>query len=85
VFADIWGTSELLVSFGEPWRRTQCVILTCLDGVNVSLPYPKGELDEERSAPWPHVDQSPLRRYKHCIQGLVNLVRVMPYLSLRVI
>ena len=73
VFAGIWGTQELLVSFGEP----PCDIgLTCADGVNVSLPYPAEELAGEHSKPWPHVDQSPLRRYKHCVQGIMNLVRL---------
>jgi len=57
-FANIWGTQELLVSF---------------DGVNISLPYPAEELAGERSSPWPHVDQSPLRRFKHCVQGIMNL------------
>ncbi|GFZ48428.1 hypothetical protein JCM24511_06176 [Saitozyma sp. JCM 24511] len=58
VFAKIWGTDELIVSY---------------DTVNVSLPYPKEEMDESRTKPWPHVDQSPLRTVKHCIQGIVNL------------
>ena len=43
------------------------------DGVNISLPYPEEEMGD-RSTPWPHVDQSPLRRFKHCIQGIMNLV-----------
>ncbi|WWC71163.1 uncharacterized protein I206_105116 [Kwoniella pini CBS 10737] len=57
-FAKIWGTEELLVSF---------------DGINVTLPLPAEELAGQRSAPWPHVDQSPNRRYKHCVQGIMNL------------
>ncbi|WVQ84410.1 hypothetical protein IAT38_006562 [Cryptococcus sp. DSM 104549] len=56
-FAKIWGTDELLVSF---------------DGVNVSLPFIDDDMGD-RAAPWPHVDQSPRRRFKHCIQGIVNL------------
>ncbi|ORY31827.1 hypothetical protein BCR39DRAFT_525560 [Naematelia encephala] len=56
-FAKIWGTDELLVSF---------------DGVNVSLPFPEEEMGDRAKA-WPHVDQSPLRRFKHCIQGIMNL------------
>ncbi|KAL7420497.1 hypothetical protein Q5752_004447 [Cryptotrichosporon argae] len=57
VFARIWGTDELLVSF---------------DSVNCSLPFPVDEL-KERSGAWPHVDQSPGRRFKHCVQGIMNL------------
>nr|XP_031858563.1 uncharacterized protein CI109_006086 [Kwoniella shandongensis]KAA5525635.1 hypothetical protein CI109_006086 [Kwoniella shandongensis] len=59
VFSKVWGTDELLVSY---------------DGVNVSLPFL--DLDKhfkDRAAPWPHVDQSPNRTFKHCIQGIVNL------------
>ncbi len=41
--------------------------------MNLSLPFPEEEAGE-RAEPWPHVDQSPNRRFKHCIQGLVNLV-----------
>ncbi|WVW85156.1 hypothetical protein I302_107194 [Kwoniella bestiolae CBS 10118] len=57
-FAKIWGTQELLVSF---------------DGINVTLPLPAEELEGQRSKAWPHVDQSPNRQYKHCIQGIMNL------------
>ncbi|WWC88261.1 uncharacterized protein L201_003168 [Kwoniella dendrophila CBS 6074] len=57
-FAKIWGTDELLVSF---------------DGINITLPLPAEELEGQRSKPWPHVDQSPNRQYKHCIQGIMNL------------
>ncbi len=39
----------------------------------MSLPFPAEEMGD-RSAPWPHVDQSPNRRFKHCIQGIANLV-----------
>jgi len=57
-FATIWGTEDLLVSY---------------DGTNVSLPFPEGELVNEAGAAWPHVDQSPNRRFKHCVQGIMNL------------
>lgn len=56
-FGKIWGTEELLVSF---------------DGVNVSLPFDQEDSTVDR-APWPHVDQSPNRRFKHCVQGIMNL------------
>lgn len=57
-FARIWGTDELIVSY---------------DSVNISLPLPKDELNGDRVAPWPHVDQSPTRCFRHCIQGILNL------------
>lgn len=44
-----------------------------VDGVNVSLPFDKDDPSVDR-APWPHVDQSPNRRFKHCVQGIMNLV-----------
>ncbi|OCF75502.1 hypothetical protein I204_04358 [Kwoniella mangroviensis CBS 8886] len=56
-FAKIWGTDELLVSY---------------DGVNVSLPFKNEDLGD-RGEPWPHVDQSPNRTGKECIQGIANL------------
>ncbi|ODO00065.1 hypothetical protein I350_06689 [Cryptococcus amylolentus CBS 6273] len=59
-FSKIWGTDELLVSFET-------------DGVNVSLPFVANEFPADAAAPWPHVDQSPRRREKHCIQGIANL------------
>lgn len=43
--------------------------------MNISLPYPKEELEKDnRGGAWPHVDQSPNRRFKHCVQGIMNLV-----------
>jgi ectoine hydroxylase-related dioxygenase (phytanoyl-CoA dioxygenase family) len=40
--------------------------------VNISLPY-GSELSAEGGKPWPHVDQSPTRPFRHCVQGIVNL------------
>lgn len=57
VFAKIWGTDELIVSY---------------DSVNISLPF-GAELPAASSKPWPHTDQSPTRQFKHCVQGIVNL------------
>ena len=37
------------------------------------MPLPADELSGDRGAPWPHVDQSPNRRFKHCVQGIMNL------------
>jgi hypothetical protein len=44
-----------------------------LDSVNISLPFSKEDMGD-RDQPWPHVDQSPNRRFKHCVQGIMNLV-----------
>ncbi|KAG7528265.1 hypothetical protein FFLO_06297 [Filobasidium floriforme] len=57
IFAELWGTDELLVSF---------------DGANFSIPLPKEEI-QNGGAPWPHVDQSPLKRELNCVQGIMNL------------
>lgn len=62
---------SLLVTFlyGLIFRNSLYV-----DGINITLPLPEAESAGERSKPWPHVDQSPNRRWKHCVQGIVNLV-----------
>ena len=76
VFAKLWGTEELFVSFG----RSRCFRVTIAlvdnsDGVNVSLPF--DETADVDRRPWPHVDQSPQRRFKHCVQGIMNLVSLL--------
>ncbi|ODO04982.1 hypothetical protein I350_05594 [Cryptococcus amylolentus CBS 6273] len=82
VFAHIWGTDELLVSFGKspfpiPLRNLsmEADSIPLSDGSNISLPMPASERAkvEKEYQPWPHTDQSLTRTYKHCIQGLVNL------------
>ncbi|KAJ5098654.1 hypothetical protein N7532_005655 [Penicillium argentinense] len=60
VFAKLWGTDELLVSF---------------DALNVTLP---NREDKSALKPWPHVDQSPMRRGMHCVQGIINLSHAGP-------
>jgi hypothetical protein len=51
VFANIWGTEELLVSFGEFHQRQEDVRqiepYDPTDSVNISLPYPKEELEKD--------------------------------------
>lgn len=42
------------------------------DGANFSIPLPKEEI-QNGGAPWPHVDQSPLKRELNCVQGIMNL------------
>ena len=44
--------------------------------MNISLP--RSEDNPVDDQPWPHVDQSPLKREKHCVQGIMNLVRSLP-------
>jgi hypothetical protein len=60
IFAQIWQTKELLVSF---------------DALNITLPHRPGHSQRE---PWPHVDQSPFRTGRQCIQGIVSLSQSGP-------
>lgn len=56
--------------FAKVWGTSE---LTCsYDSVNMS--FPLKELDLSHTKPWPHVDQSPLKKYKNCVQGIVNLL-----------
>jgi hypothetical protein len=74
IFEEIWGTDKLTVSFGEsrsPGISWQILIL--LDGANFSVPLPKEQL-EDGGAPWPHMDQSPLKPQLASIQGILNLL-----------
>ena len=88
-FAKVWGTQELAVSFGEfhderlSLQRLSIpphsdsmgfTVLIAVDGVNVSLPFAQ-DSDIDR-APWPHIDQSPMRTGKYCVQGIMNLVSI---------
>jgi hypothetical protein len=67
-FAEIWGTEKLLASYGESLEASKLTT----DGINISLPIPNRP--KEDFAPWPHVDQSPLVKGLHCVQGIVNLL-----------
>ena len=74
IFEEIWGTDKLTVSFGEsrsPGISWQDLML--LDGANFSVPLPKEQL-EDGGAPWPHMDQSPLKPQLASIQGILNLL-----------
>jgi hypothetical protein len=51
------------------------------DGANFSIPLPKEEI-QDGGAPWPHVDQSPLKRELNCVQGIMNLVRLVSVVPL---
>lgn len=56
-FETLWNTDELMVGF---------------DGCNISLPL-MVKPGDFAGKPWPHVDQSPLRKHLHCVQGIINL------------
>lgn len=57
-FEQIWNTEEIVASY---------------DGFNLSVPMLDRPRTHVLNKPWPHADQSPLRPYFHCIQGIVNL------------
>ncbi|KAM0748624.1 hypothetical protein T439DRAFT_68812 [Meredithblackwellia eburnea MCA 4105] len=59
VFATVWDTNKLLVSF---------------DGLNMSMPSEARPKDDIAFKPWSHVDQSPLRTNLQCVQGILNLL-----------
>ena len=67
---DIRSEPGLIDVFSKIWGTDELAV--SFDGVNVSLPF-KEDATVDRK-PWPHVDQSPNRRYKYCIQGIMNLV-----------
>ncbi|KAJ9113859.1 hypothetical protein QFC19_000052 [Naganishia cerealis] len=69
VFSKVWGTDELLVSFDLP---KAVAVRFISDGANFSVPLPPSQI-QNAGAPWPHVDQSPLKRNMECIQGIANL------------
>lgn len=58
LFEKIWGTDKLTVSF---------------DGGSLAVPLPTDQV-ENNARPWPHSDQSAYRPWRHCIQGLLNLL-----------
>ncbi|KAF2488546.1 phytanoyl-CoA dioxygenase [Lophium mytilinum] len=45
-------------------------LLASFDSLNITLPNRK---DVPRKPAWEHIDQSPLRRGLHCVQGILNL------------
>ena len=62
----------MLEAFAKIWGTDE--LLVSFDGMNVTLP----GIDKPALKPWPHVDQSPLRRGLHCVQGIINLSPVGP-------
>ena len=58
---------NVVEAFAKIWGTDE--LLVSFDGMNVTLP----SRDKPAAKPWPHVDQSPLRRGLHCVQGIINL------------
>ncbi|KAK9417583.1 putative Phytanoyl-CoA dioxygenase [Seiridium unicorne] len=58
----------VLDAFSTLWGTEE--LLVSFDSLNVTLPNRK---DIPRKGAWEHIDQSPLRRGLHCVQGILNL------------
>jgi ectoine hydroxylase-related dioxygenase (phytanoyl-CoA dioxygenase family) len=55
-------------AFAHLWGTEE--LLVSFDALNITLP---NRVDVPRKEPWEHIDQSPLRRGMHCVQGIINL------------
>lgn len=67
----MWDAKQeqgVLKAFSTLWNTEE--LLVSFDSLNITFPNRK---DVPRRAPWQHVDQSPLRRGIHCVQGIINL------------
>ncbi|KAH8748904.1 hypothetical protein F5883DRAFT_653025 [Diaporthe sp. PMI_573] len=60
-------------AFAKVWQTDQ--LLVSFESLNVTFP---NRGDKPARPPWPHVDQSPLKRGLHCIQGIINLSHAGP-------
>jgi hypothetical protein len=58
----------VIEAFAKVWGTEE--LLVSFDSLNVTLPNRK---DIPRKGAWEHIDQSPLRRGLHCVQGIINL------------
>lgn len=58
---------KLIETFAKLWGTDE--LLVSFDGMNLTLPMTERPVSE----PWPHVDQSPLRKGMQCVQGILNL------------
>lgn len=58
----------VLDAFAHLWGTED--LLASFDALNVTFPNRK---DQARKPAWEHIDQSPLRRGMHCVQGIINL------------
>ncbi|RDW95314.1 hypothetical protein BP5796_01077 [Coleophoma crateriformis] len=63
----------VLKAFETMWGTSE--LLVSFDALNITFPNRK---DVPHMAPWEHVDQSPLRRGLHCVQGIINLSEAGP-------
>ena len=67
----VWDAKQepgILAPFSTLWGTDE--LLVSFDSINITFPNRK---DVPRRPSWEHIDQSPLRRGVHCIQGLINL------------
>ena len=58
----------VLKAFESLWGTEE--LLVSFDSLNITFPNRK---DVPRKPAWEHIDQSPLRRGLHCVQGIINL------------
>lgn len=64
---------KILDAFAKIWGTDE--LLVSFDALNITLP---NREDKSALKPWPHVDQSPMRRGLHCVQGIINLSHAGP-------
>lgn len=64
---------KVVDAFAKLWGTDE--LLVSFDALNVTLP---NREDRPAQKPWPHVDQSPMRRGLHCVQGIINLSHAGP-------
>ncbi|CAL5874848.1 uncharacterized protein PFLUO_LOCUS9150 [Penicillium psychrofluorescens] len=64
---------KVVEAFAKIWGTDE--LLVSFDALNITLP---NRQDKPPNKPWPHVDQSPLRRGLHCVQGIINLSSAGP-------
>ncbi|CAI7629761.1 unnamed protein product [Penicillium glandicola] len=60
-------------AFAKIWGTDE--LLASFDSLNITFPNRK---DMPRKGAWQHVDQSPLRRGMHCVQGIISLSEAGP-------
>ncbi|KAL5341452.1 phytanoyl-CoA dioxygenase [Aspergillus crustosus] len=70
---DIRLEPGVLEVFEKIWGTDE--LLVSFDALNVTFP---NRRDVKPREPWEHVDQSPVRRGLHCVQGIVNLSKSGP-------
>ncbi|KAF7198452.1 hypothetical protein HII31_00191 [Pseudocercospora fuligena] len=58
---------SVIAPFQKLWETED--LLVSFDGMNLTVPV----TPRPTSSPWPHVDQSPLRKGMQCVQGILNL------------